>query len=134
MESLLQKIRKNWEMYQLSVFKTKPKYKKSIKIPVKLIVCVSGGCDSVSLLHLLQRLSSLMLLQLHVLHFNHKLRPEADNEQNFVKHVRIFTVSFSKFHSLFVMFVQIPPITTKHFRKFSKFVDNDQHLLDSQIS
>ena len=85
MESLLQKIRKNWEMYQLSVFKTKPKYKKSIKIPVKLIVCVSGGCDSVSLLHLLQRLSSLMLLKLHVLHFNHKLRPEADLEQDFVK-------------------------------------------------
>ncbi len=85
MESLLQKIRKNWEMHQLSVFKTKPKYKKSIKKPVKLIICVSGGCDSVSLLHLLQRLSSLMLLKLHVLHFNHQLRPEADQEQNFVK-------------------------------------------------
>ncbi len=52
---------------------------------MKLIVCVSGGCDSVSLLHLLQRLSSLMLLKLHVLHFNHQLRPEADHEQNFVK-------------------------------------------------
>ncbi len=85
MESLLQKIRKNWETHQLSVFKTKPKYKKSIKKPLKLIICVSGGCDSVSLLHLLQRLSSLMLLKLHVLHFNHQLRPEADHEQNFVK-------------------------------------------------
>ena len=85
MESLLQKIKKNWETHHLSVFKTKPKYKKSIKKPVKLIICVSGGCDSVSLLHLLQRLSSLMLLKLNVLHFNHQLRHEADHEQNFVK-------------------------------------------------
>jgi len=84
-ESLLQKIRKNWEIHQLSVFKTKPKHKKSIKKPVTLIICVSGGCDSISLLHLLQRLSSLLLLKLHVLHFNHQLRPEAGHEQAFVK-------------------------------------------------
>jgi len=50
-----------------------------------LILCVSGGCDSVSLLHLLQRLGALLLLKLHVLHFNHQLRPEADHEQAFVK-------------------------------------------------
>ena len=85
MESLLQKIRKNWETHQLSVFKTKPKYKKSIKKPLTLIICVSGGCDSVSLLHLLHRLSALLFLKLHVLHFNHQLRPEADHEQDFVK-------------------------------------------------
>jgi len=84
-ESLLQKIRKNWETHQLSVFKTKLKSKKSLKKPVTLILCVSGGCDSVSLLHLLQRLSTLLLLKLHVLHFNHQLRPEADHEQDFVK-------------------------------------------------
>jgi len=84
-ESLLQKIRKNWETNQLSVFKTKSKYKKSITKPLKLVLCVSGGCDSVSLLHLLERLSSLLLLKLHVLHFNHQLRPEADHEQDFVK-------------------------------------------------
>ena len=85
MESLLQKIRKNWETHQLSVFKTKPKSKKSLKKPVTLLLCVSGGCDSVSLLHLLQRLSSLLFLKLHVLHFNHQLRPEAGHEQAFVK-------------------------------------------------
>ena len=50
-----------------------------------LVLCVSGGCDSVSLLHLLHRLSALLFLKLHVLHFNHQLRPEADHEQNFVK-------------------------------------------------
>ena len=84
MESLLQKIKKNWEIHQLSVFKTKPENENFLKKPLKLILCVSGGCDSVSLLHLLQRLSTLLLLRLHVLHFNHKLRPEADNEQEFV--------------------------------------------------
>ena len=49
-----------------------------------LILCVSGGCDSVSLLNLLQRLSALLFLKLHILHFNHQLRPEADHEQAFV--------------------------------------------------
>ena len=85
MENLLQKIRKNWETHQLSVFKTKTKSKKSLKKPLTLILCVSGGCDSVSMLHLLKRLSTLLLLKLHVLHFNHQLRPEADHEQAFVK-------------------------------------------------
>ena len=85
MESLLQKIRKNWEIHQLSVFKTKPENKSLLKKPLKLILCVSGGLDSVSLLHILQRLSALLLLKLHVLHFNHRLRPEAENEQAFVK-------------------------------------------------
>ena len=85
MENLLQKIRKNWETHQLSVFKTKPKSKKSLKKPETLILCVSGGCDSVSMLHLLERLSTLLLLKLHILHFNHQLRPEADHEQAFVK-------------------------------------------------
>jgi len=84
-ESLLQKIKKNWETYQLSVFKTKPKSKKSLTKPVTLVLCVSGGCDSVSLLHLLQSLRALLFLKLHVLHFNHQLRPEADHEQAFVK-------------------------------------------------
>ena len=85
MERLLQKIRKNWEIHQLSVFKTKPENKSLLKKPLKLILCVSGGLDSVSLLHILQRLSALLLLKLHVLHFNHRLRPEAENEQAFVK-------------------------------------------------
>ncbi len=85
MESLLQKIRKNWEKHQLSVFKIKPENNSFLKKPLKIILCVSGGCDSVSLLHILQHLRALLKLKLHVLHFNHKLRPEADDEQDFVK-------------------------------------------------
>ena len=85
MESLLQKITKNWEIHQFSSLKTGPKNKTSFKKPLKLILCVSGGSDSVSLLHVLQSLSNLLLLKLHVLHFNHRLRPEAESEQNFVK-------------------------------------------------
>jgi tRNA(Ile)-lysidine synthase len=43
-----------------------------------LIVGVSGGVDSLSLLHLLQSLAPQFQLNLHVAHFNHNLRPTAD--------------------------------------------------------
>ncbi len=85
MESLLQKIRKNWDSHRLADSESKSKNKNSAKKPVKVLVCVSAGSDSVSLLHLLQRLSALLGLELHVLHFNHQLRPEADEEQDFVR-------------------------------------------------
>lgn len=39
-----------------------------------LIVGVSGGMDSVSLLHALNRLKSILGFRLHVVHFNHHLR------------------------------------------------------------
>ena len=55
------------------------------KKKTQLVVCVSGGSDSVALLHLFRQLSGLLRLQLHILHFNHRLRPEAAEEQNFVK-------------------------------------------------
>ena len=48
----------------------------------KLLVGVSGGADSLALLHLLwQQLGPERLL---VAHLNHQLRPEADEEANFV--------------------------------------------------
>ena len=55
---------------------------------------------------------------------------------NFVKHFRIFTVSFSKFHSLNVsaIFVHISPILNIFSRNSSKFARKDQNILDSQIS
>ena len=93
MESLLQKIKKNWETYQLAVPENKQKNKTSQKSPLEVIVCVSGGSDSVALLNLLQRLSTLLRLKLHVLHFNHQLRPEAQQEQDFVE-------SLSKLHKI----------------------------------
>jgi tRNA(Ile)-lysidine synthase len=53
----------------------------------RLVVGVSGGLDSVVLLHLLQRLSRTAPLQLElvVAHANHQLREEADGEARFVQ-------------------------------------------------
>lgn len=51
----------------------------------KIVVGLSGGADSVCLLFLLQQLSNSMQFSLQALHINHKLRPEADEEAEFVK-------------------------------------------------
>src|SRR4030042_1763491 len=42
-----------------------------------ILVAVSGGADSVALLHLLHRLSPLLDLDLRVIHLDHGLRGEA---------------------------------------------------------
>ena len=60
--------------------------------------------------------------------------PHSKLQLNFVKHFRIFTVSFSSFHSFFAIFVQISPILTMFFQKIRKFAGEDQNLLDSQVS
>jgi len=46
-----------------------------------VVVAVSGGVDSVALLHCLWHVAESRRLQLHVLHFNHRLRPEAEHEE-----------------------------------------------------
>ena len=50
-----------------------------------LILCVSGGSDSIALLHLCHKLSRLFRWQLHILHFHHGLREESDEEARFVR-------------------------------------------------
>ena len=85
MESLLQKIQKNCETYQLAVSEKKLESRNYSKSPLEVVACVSGGSDSVALFHILQRLSTLLRLKLHILHFNHQLRPEAQQEQDFVE-------------------------------------------------
>jgi tRNA(Ile)-lysidine synthase len=52
---------------------------------LRLGVAVSGGPDSVALLGALVELASREALQLTVLHVNHALRPEADQEQQLVE-------------------------------------------------
>ncbi len=55
-------------------------------LPGELVVVgVSGGPDSVALLHLLARLSEHSGFSLHAVYFNHGLRPEAWQEEEFVK-------------------------------------------------
>lgn len=51
----------------------------------RVLVAVSGGCDSVVLLHLLHELSATERWRLEVAHFNHRLRgPEADADAAWV--------------------------------------------------
>ncbi len=51
---------------------------------MRVVVGVSGGADSVALLHVLKELDSLSL-SLHVAHLNHLLRPEAGDDARFVQ-------------------------------------------------
>ena len=87
MENLLQKLHKNWEHIQLAAAIEKKNNIKKQKKPLTVLVSVSGGCDSVALLHLLQRQRNLFDLEPHILHFNHQLRPESAQEQDFVKSI-----------------------------------------------
>lgn len=52
--------------------------------PLPVVVGVSGGGDSVALLHVLHRLASDWKLALHVAHLDHGLRPESTSEACFV--------------------------------------------------
>ncbi|MBZ0324806.1 MAG: tRNA lysidine(34) synthetase TilS, partial [Alphaproteobacteria bacterium] len=51
----------------------------------RLIVGVSGGPDSVALFRLLYTLRHEWGLQLHVAHYNHRWRSDADKDEQFVK-------------------------------------------------
>lgn len=51
----------------------------------KIIIGVSGGADSVCLLLVLQELTEELGIQLHVVHVNHLLRREAEEEEAYVR-------------------------------------------------
>ena len=53
----------------------------------KVLVAVSGGPDSVALLHLLYRLTPELQLKLGVGHFDHGLRPDSPEDARFVAHL-----------------------------------------------
>jgi len=50
-----------------------------------ITAAVSGGADSVAMLHLLNRFAGAKRWTVHVLHINHGIREEADNDESFVK-------------------------------------------------
>lgn len=49
-----------------------------------ILLCVSGGLDSMAMLHLMASLKNTTFPKLHleVINFNHKVRPESDEEVN----------------------------------------------------
>lgn len=49
-----------------------------------LLVAVSGGADSISLLHILNTLRTDWPFEIHIAHLNHQLRPNAQNDADFV--------------------------------------------------
>ncbi len=49
-----------------------------------LVVGVSGGADSVALIHVLNYLKHPLGIKIHIAHFNHRLRPTADRDEKFV--------------------------------------------------
>lgn len=52
--------------------------------PQPVVVAVSGGIDSVALLHVLHTLASTWQIALHVAHLDHNLRPESADDAHFV--------------------------------------------------
>lgn len=49
-----------------------------------VVVAVSGGADSIALLHILHALAPALRLRLHIAHLHHGLRPSADEDARFV--------------------------------------------------
>ncbi|MDD2510453.1 MAG: tRNA lysidine(34) synthetase TilS [Syntrophomonas sp.] len=61
----------------------------------KVLLGVSGGPDSMALLHIMHKLTPEMDLSLVALHLNHGLRPEAAAEEEFVReHCRKWAIDF----------------------------------------
>lgn len=72
------------DKFQKKVLKTIEKYK-LINEKDRIVIGVSGGPDSICLLHILDRLKQTLDLELYVAHINHGLREEADEETEFVQ-------------------------------------------------
>ncbi|MDK2946420.1 tRNA lysidine(34) synthetase TilS [Geotoga petraea] len=51
----------------------------------KILLAISGGKDSMSLLKVMYKISKIMNLEIGVAHFNHKLRKESEEEKIFVE-------------------------------------------------
>lgn len=70
---MLEKVRKFMEEYHM------------VEPGDGLVIGVSGGGDSMCLFHILFTLMKSMGLKLHVVHVNHMLRKEAEEEENYVR-------------------------------------------------
>lgn len=73
-------------MLKENVLKTIKKYN-LIEKGDSIVVGVSGGPDSISLLHILNELKEELKIKIYVAHVNHMLRKEADEETEYVKKI-----------------------------------------------
>ena len=71
-------------MLEEKVLNTINKYN-MIKSSDKIIIGVSGGPDSISLLNILNKFKEKLNIKIYVAHINHMLREEADEESEYVK-------------------------------------------------
>lgn len=64
----------------------------------KVLLALSGGSDSISLLHILNDIKSKFNFELFVCHLNHSIRAEADSDEEFVKQIcnELKVVCFTK--------------------------------------
>lgn len=72
------------ERLKEKVFNTIQKYN-LIKKGDAIVIGVSGGPDSMTLLHMLYQMKELLDIQIYVAHVNHMLRKEADEETQYVQ-------------------------------------------------
>lgn len=80
-------------------FKNKIKELKGFNKNDKVILAVSGGVDSVVLLHLMKKLSESEGITLIVAHVNHHLRSESNAEEKFVEELaKAYQLSFHVCH------------------------------------
>ncbi|MEI7999090.1 MAG: tRNA lysidine(34) synthetase TilS [Candidatus Omnitrophota bacterium] len=61
------------------------KQQELIRLGDTIVIGVSGGPDSVALLYVLYKLRISLGFKLHIAHFNHRLRPGADQDEVFVR-------------------------------------------------
>lgn len=74
----------NMERLKEKVLNTIQKYN-LIKKGDAIVIGVSGGPDSMTLLHMLYQMQELLNIQIYVAHVNHMLRKEADEETQYVQ-------------------------------------------------
>lgn len=71
-------------MLENEVLKTIEKYK-MIEVGDKIVIGVSGGPDSITLLNLLNNFREKLNINIYVAHINHMIRKEADEETEYVR-------------------------------------------------
>ena len=71
-------------MLEEKVLETIKKYN-MIEKQDKIVIGVSGGPDSISLLNVLNNLREKLNIKIYVAHINHMIRKEADEETEYVR-------------------------------------------------